>query len=144
MLTADGLNFLRKQTLFGLLPDHAVAPESWGISSQLAFQKGMNAVSLNGATCWFYFVLHIYNLHYYMSHVVTRTFDSTLTCKTHRSVVAQSCTASRSSFTWGWTDGPKHEGVGKTLTFHHVQGVTQIWLMNIANCIHVRGVSEKT
>ena len=54
-------------------------------------------------------VLYCFAYLHYMSHVVTRTSDSTLTCTTHWSVVARSCTASRSSFTWGWTDGPKHE-----------------------------------
>ena len=48
-------------------------------------------------------------------------WDGTSTCKTHWSMVARSCTPSGRSFTWGWTDGPKHWGVGKTLKLHRVQ-----------------------
>ena len=100
---ADGLNFFRRRALFGLLPVHAVAQESC-LASQLAvgIPKMYESALLN-CTSYICYIL----LYAYMSHVVTRTLDSTSTCKTHWSMVARSCTASRRSFTWE-TDGPKH------------------------------------
>ena len=103
MLVADGLNFFLRQALFGLLP-----PESWGISWQLASPKKVSIVLCSGYTCT---CLHVTCCH--------NDVRQTSTCKIHWSIT-RSCTPSRRSFTWGWTDdtdGPKHWGVGKLWSF---------------------------
>ena len=103
MLVADGLNFFLRQALFGLLP-----PESWGISWQLASQKKVSIVLCSGYACT---CLHVTCCH--------NDVRQTTTCKIHW-IITRSCTPSRRSFTWGWTDdtdGPKHWGVGKLWSF---------------------------
>ena len=89
---------------------------------------------LLNCTCYVSLICCFDHYLHYMSHSVTRTLDNASTCQTHWSVVARSCTASRRSFTW-WTDGPTHEGVGKTLKHHHVQTEEfSIYHSNASSC----------